>query len=337
MPRRRRRSAWRDGASSSELQLISAGGASENEPEGVLTPELAEIRAEARPFSLDQFEFEETLGSGAFGTVSLVRDRHAGTTLVMKTIAKPADPRRYAAMQNAVLGEVDVRQHLRRVCQPYQLCFLGFYQNAEYWFIATEFLGGYMTLREYIREYAPAPADSAAIMDELVRGLRQIHQAGVAHNDVTPANIMLDPEALPFRIKYIDFGLACYRQVCSQIREKRGTPFYMAPEIVNATAQDLPFDWQQLQRADIWSLGVVLAELINHDLRLGTREVLEPGWQLNSSFSSFRKHAPHHVLALQAMLSVAPADRRLPTAEEQEAQMADETRRLMAAGQGPGE
>lgn len=97
------------------------------------------------------------------------------------------------------------------------------------------------------------PREAARIVAAACDGLAHAHEHGILHRDIKPANIMLDLQAKP---KIGDFGLA--RPIGSHESENEtvfGTPHYTAPEVLNRpTAVDA--------RADIFSIGVVLHELL---------------------------------------------------------------------------
>jgi serine/threonine protein kinase len=80
---------------------------------------------------------------------------------------------------------------------------------------------------------------------ELVLGLKNLHEKGIAHRDIKPENIMLGEG----KLKYIDFGFACFYAEC---KGRKGTPHYMAPELF-LSGQEIEWD-----KTDIFSLGNTL-------------------------------------------------------------------------------
>jgi serine/threonine protein kinase/Tfp pilus assembly protein PilF len=95
---------------------------------------------------------------------------------------------------------------------------------------------------------------------QICEGLDEAHKRGVIHRDIKPQNIIIDSEE---RIKILDFGLAKLEGVTGLTKEfyTLGTLNYMSPEQINGEELD--------QRSDIWSLGVVLFELIAQELPFG--------------------------------------------------------------------
>jgi eukaryotic-like serine/threonine-protein kinase len=109
------------------------------------------------------------------------------------------------------------------------------------------------TLKARLARAGPLPiTDALAIAALIARGLHAAHRAGIVHRDLKPANVMLLPEG---ELKILDFGVARVADVTlTKSRDTLGTVSYMAPEQVRGDQLD--------GRADLWSLGVVLFEML---------------------------------------------------------------------------
>jgi serine/threonine protein kinase len=130
--------------------------------------------------------------------------------------------------------------------------------------IAMELIEGGWTLRDFLDEAAKEPQvpagyyqDAARFMAAVADGMQAAHAAGVIHRDLKPQNILIDPEDRP---KVTDFGLAKLidESALSVSGEVAGTYWYMSPEQVAAKRIGLD------HRTDVFSLGVVLYELLSH-------------------------------------------------------------------------
>jgi len=119
-------------------------------------------------------------------------------------------------------------------------------------YIAMEHVEG-ETLRDRIRKGPVKPEDALGIISQVAAGLGEAHNKGIIHRDVKSANIMVTPKG---RAKVMDFGLAKLRGGSSLTKSQTtlGTVAYMSPEQARGDGLD--------QRTDIWSLGVVLYELL---------------------------------------------------------------------------
>jgi hypothetical protein len=119
------------------------------------------------------------------------------------------------------------------------------------------------SLREILAEGRLPPARALRIVPQLCDALEYAHSQGVVHRDIKPENILIDRRG---RVKIADFGLAMILGAGSprltQTHAVMGTPHYMAPEQVeNPKAVD--------HRADIYSMGVVLYEMLTGELPIG--------------------------------------------------------------------
>jgi serine/threonine protein kinase len=130
-------------------------------------------------------------------------------------------------------------------------------------FLVMELLKGETLSERLHRERSLPPAVAVGITIDVARALRVAHEAGVIHRDLKPANIFLyresdDDPGSATKLKVLDFGvskLALENESTATVSGTLlGSPAYMSPE----QAQALPIDG----RADLWSLGVVLFEML---------------------------------------------------------------------------
>jgi len=119
-------------------------------------------------------------------------------------------------------------------------------------YIVMEYVEG-KSLRELMDQRELSLEQVIEIALQICEGLKKAHQAGIVHRDIKPENIMIDRDG---RVKILDFGLAMLKGTSRLTREiaVMGTIYYISPE------QGLgePID----HRTDIWSLGVMLYEMV---------------------------------------------------------------------------
>ena len=120
-------------------------------------------------------------------------------------------------------------------------------------YIAMAFYEG-QSLREKIKQGPLKQEEALGIAIQAATGMAKAHRKGIVHRDVKPANMLITSDGV---VKILDFGLA---KLAGQVKLTRegttvGTVAYMSPEQAKGEAVD--------QRTDIWSLGVVLYEMIS--------------------------------------------------------------------------
>jgi predicted Ser/Thr protein kinase len=129
-------------------------------------------------------------------------------------------------------------------------------------YLAMEYVEG-ESLRKLLSEGRLTPSRAFSIVPQLCDALEYAHAQGIVHRDIKPENILRDQKG---QIKIADFGLAMIVGVeadrLTRTHAVMGTPHYMAPEQVeNPKAVD--------HRADIYSMGVVIYEMLTGELPLG--------------------------------------------------------------------
>ena len=201
-------------------------------------------------YTIDDFVLIRELGRGSFGEILLVENKIDRSSLVLKRLFK-----RRASVQD-ITNEIIILERLQSICDDYILCYRGYFQDDQYYYIITEFLGNYITLQEYIDGKINS-RDLLRIIQNLILGLERIHNAEIAHRDIKPDNILINPNTN--EIKYIDFGLSCYGNQCTTRKIDVGTVPYMPPEILTGIVKA---NLNALQKGDIWSLSMTIFTMI---------------------------------------------------------------------------
>ena len=202
--------------------------------------------------SLGRYRVLKEIGRGSMGTVYLGKDPTIQRFVAIKTVRldEAGDTEEAEAMKTRFFREAE---STGRLSHPNIVTIYDAGEQAGLGFIAMEYLEG-TTLRSYGRPQHLLPL--AAVMETVAAvadALDYAHRQGVVHRDIKPANIMLTSEP---RVKVMDFGIAT---LASSTKTRSmailGTPSYMSPEQVAGRKVD--------GRADIFSLGVVLFELLS--------------------------------------------------------------------------
>lgn len=186
-------------------------------------------------------------------------------------------------------------------------------------FIAMEYVAG-SDLERYIGERAPLPPlEAVRLALEVCRALEEAHGLGIVHRDIKPENILLAEDASGVaHVKVADFGLAkrvhlkMSRQSTSN-DQPIGTPCYMAPEQMLRPA-DVD------HRADVFSMGVLLYEMLTGFLPFGGQTVEETLQSVLSSEPTFAsdldERIPHELSELIQRCLVKNPEERLTSIVE---------------------
>src|SRR5436190_4573597 len=207
-----------------------------------------------------QLDILEMIGIGGMGVVYKARQPNLDRIVALKILspdagADPAFSKRFA--QEA--------RSLARLNHPNIVSVYDFGLAGPYYYFVMEFVDG-TNLREMSDARKLEPREALAIVPKICDALQYAHDEGVVHRDIKPENILVDKKG---RVKIADFGIAKIlgQNAAANTRltgpqTVMGTPHYMAPEQFE---RPLEVD----HRADIYSLGVVLYEMLTGDLPLG--------------------------------------------------------------------
>ena len=199
---------------------------------------------------LGRYELVTELGKGAMGTVYKARDPLLDRTIAIKTINISGETPEVAEYEARFYQEAKVAGRLthRNIITVHDVA-----TSDGTPYLAMELLEGY-ELGRLLGSGQPLPlAHALDIAAQVADGLAYAHTNGVVHRDIKPANIMVTPDGL---VKIADFGIARMRSAerGGEYAPVLGSPRYMSPEQVLRKRAE--------QRSDIFSLGVVLYEML---------------------------------------------------------------------------
>ncbi len=210
----------------------------------------------------ERYRVVAPLGSGGMGQVFRVRDTRGDALLALKVL-RPLDvddAERVRRFQREI-------QVLTRIHHPAVLRVRDWGESEAGLFFVTELVDGEDLKLAIRRRGAFPPEEAAAIGATLAEALAAAHAQGVVHRDVKPNNVMIAGDG---SLRLLDFGLArgAGIDVATLTRSGTilGTPAYMSPEQFDATAVD--------ERSDIYSLGVVLFEVLTGRLPFRARSAI---------------------------------------------------------------
>src|SRR2546425_1510474 len=239
---------------------------------GVLADEKVEFVAgqEVGPYTI-----LSSLGTGGMGQVYLARDARLGRKVALKLL--PFDFARDHGRVRRFEQEARAASALNHpnVCVIHEI---GQTDNGRH-FIAMEYIEG-LTLRARMAQKQMKLLEALDVAAQVAWALEAAHAAGIVHRDIKPENIMLRKDGY---VKVLDFGIAKLNERLSKLNDineastidkvqtepgmRIGTVNYMSPEQLRETSVDA--------RTDIWSLGVVLHEMVTGTTPFGARTTNE--------------------------------------------------------------
>jgi serine/threonine-protein kinase len=211
--------------------------------------------------SIGHYRIESLIGLGGMGEVYLARDELLGRRVALKFL--PESLTAGEAQLNRLEHEARTASALNH---PNILTVHEIGVDGSRHFIATEFIEG-ETLRAVLARRKLDLREALEIAIQVGSALAAAHQSGVLHRDIKPENIMLRPDGFA---KLLDFGIAKLTEQPSRGSDsgqvERATASHMQPDLVAGTARYMSPEQtrgEQLDaRSDIWSLGVVLYEML---------------------------------------------------------------------------
>jgi len=225
-------------------------------------PTLEQVQA-----AFPSLQIMEMIGAGGMGAVYKARqpklDRFVALKLLPEALSQEAAFRERFNQEGRVLA---------RLNHPHVVTVHDFGEAGPFFYLLMEYVDG-VSLRQAMQSGRFTPTQALSIVPPICEALQYAHDQGILHRDVKPENILLDSRG---RVKLADFGIAkimgkglpetvnpaSHLTVATNLTRSDtalGTPAYMAPEQKFTPERIDP-------RADIYSLGVVLYELLTGEL-----------------------------------------------------------------------
>ncbi|KAI6243702.1 Non-specific serine/threonine protein kinase [Aphelenchoides fujianensis] len=190
----------------------------------------------------DVFDVLAKVGEGSYGSVHKAMHKESGHVLAVKKVPVDTD-------LQEIIKEITIMQQCdsRYVVKYYG----SYFKNSDLW-IVMEYCGaGSVSDIMRLRRKTLTEDEISAILKDTLLGLSYLHEMKKIHRDVKAGNILLNMEGFA---KLADFGVA--GQLSDTMAKRNtviGTPFWMAPELI----QEIGYD----TKADIWSLGITAIEM----------------------------------------------------------------------------
>ncbi len=206
---------------------------------------------------LGHYQVLHRLGRGGMGVVYQARDLRLERTLALKFLPAHLSADADAKARLRVEAQAAALLDHPSICTIHEIG-----ETAEgQLFIAMAYYAG-ETIEARLARGAMSADEAIAVAVQAAQGIAKAHEHGVVHRDIKPANLMMTTEGA---LKILDFGIAKVPGIHRSAPGQRlGTVAYMSPEQVRGEPLD--------GRTDVWSLGVVLYEMLTGGRRFPGRD-----------------------------------------------------------------
>jgi tRNA A-37 threonylcarbamoyl transferase component Bud32 len=197
-----------------------------------------------------RYKFIQKIGKGAFGTVVLVEDTVVEERLILKFLNANV-----SSDEEMLKRFVHELRYSRRITHKNVIRIYDFLYVGGSYAISMEYFPSHTLGAEIANERPMGPQKAVGYGMDICIGMSVAHQQGIIHRDLKPANILINETGL---LKIVDFGVAAAAKSGDTQLTKTGyvigSPKYMAPEQILGKKVD--------ERADIYSLGVIMYEML---------------------------------------------------------------------------
>ena len=203
---------------------------------------------EEKKISVNDFDKIKIIGTGSFGKVYLVQykkdEQYYAMKMLEKSLIKEKDQEEHTITERILMSKLK---------NPLLVKLFYCFQDAKYLYFIMEFIQGGELIYHLKKQIRFDDEKTKFYIAELILALEFLHNNNIIYRDIKPENILIDKTG---HIKLVDFGLSkVFKNTDEKMLTICGTPFYLAPEIVEKKGYNYSADW--------WSLGCLMYEMLS--------------------------------------------------------------------------
>ncbi|XP_019182894.1 PREDICTED: mitogen-activated protein kinase kinase kinase YODA-like [Ipomoea nil] len=204
-----------------------------------------------------QWQKGKLIGRGTFGSVYVASNRETGALCAMKEVELLPDDPKSAECMRQLQQEIKVLSNLKH---PNIVQYYGSEIAGDSFYIYLEYVHP-GSINKFIRDHCGAITESVVrnFTRHILCGLAYLHGTKTIHRDIKGANLLVDAYGV---VKLADFGMSKHLSGQAGYLSLKGSPYWMAPELMQLGAQDNS-NSDYAFAIDIWSLGCTIIEMMN--------------------------------------------------------------------------
>jgi serine/threonine protein kinase len=199
----------------------------------------------------NKFKFKKLISKGIFGNIYVVTENidNEEKKFIIKEIA----------VEKNLEPEILLRLKHKNIIKVFSV-----YYSYSHTYLKMEYIPN-GDLYHFMNDTSLQPSVIYNIFYQLSNALAYCHRLNIIHNDIKPENVLIHICEAKIKVKLIDFGLSIYIQ--TKDKPATGTHEYMCPDKLNG--------YQYNEKTDIWSMGIMLYEIIEKKLPFVSVDILD--------------------------------------------------------------
>jgi serine/threonine protein kinase len=210
----------------------------------ILNEALADFGITEEPIKR-YYSMGEVMGAGKYGVVKAGKSvSKPGYKVAIKIIKLEKLKSQYHSIVQEILA-------LKKIDHPNVVKIHEIFKDSKKLYIVMEMVEGKELFDFVVQKMKLNEPDASKIAYQLIKTIKYLNEQKLCHRDLKPENIIIHPETL--NIKIIDFGLSAFYSEFAKLSTKVGTPYYVAPEVLEKSYG---------KECDMWSIGVITYVLL---------------------------------------------------------------------------